>query len=60
MKDTGIGKRLKNIEKAACKGQVGGRKNTMRVVRAMVREIESIRREHWWYRLEGFLFGGRA
>jgi len=58
MKDTGIGERLRKIEKAASKGQVGGRKNTMRVVRALVREIEELRKNHWWYRLEGFLFGG--
>jgi len=58
MRETGTDERLEIIEKAAMKGQVGGRKNTMRRIRATLDEIREIRKTHWWYRLEKFLFRG--
>jgi len=58
MKKTGIGERLEIIEKAAMKGQVGGRKNVMRRIRATLDEIKVIQQTHWWCRLEKFLFRG--
>jgi len=58
MKKTGIYELLDVIETAAMKGQVGGRKNTMRRIRATIDEIREIQETHWWCRLEKFLFRG--
>ena len=58
MKEIGIDERLDVIEKAAMRGQVGGRKNTMRRIRATLDEIKVIQQTHWWCRLEKFLFRG--
>jgi hypothetical protein len=55
MKKTTLDDKISIVGFIAKKGQFGGKHNAMRRIRQYVREIQSIRRNHWFYRLENFL-----